>query len=156
MQYEDYKTIHEKIKNICEFINDNSYIKLKEEVTTLKNKIIKLDIKNWNDYNYELFEKERINNLNIINLVTDSIDTLYKYSEIVYKQLLIALNNLEVGSKITIVDPKDSTKTYELEVTGIYKENTDSSSNMASMFTNSANEIITNISFVEKILLIDK
>lgn len=96
MQYEDYKTIHEKIKNICEFINDNSYIKLKEEVTTLKNKIIKLDIKNWNDYNYELFEKERINNLNIINLVTDSIDTLYKYSEIVYKQLLIALNNLEV------------------------------------------------------------
>ena len=70
----------------------------------------------------------------------------------VISEELATLNNLEVGSKITIVDPKDSTKTYELEVTGIYKENTDSSSNMKNMFTSSANKIITNINFVKKVL----
>ncbi len=70
----------------------------------------------------------------------------------VISEELATLNNLEVGSKITIVDPKDSTKTYELEVTGIYKENTDSSSNMKNMFTSSANKIITNVNFVKKVL----
>ena len=70
----------------------------------------------------------------------------------VISEELAALNNLEVGSKITIVDPKDSKKTYELEVTGIYKENTDSSDNMANMFTNSANQIITNVTVVKKVL----
>ena len=70
----------------------------------------------------------------------------------VISEELATLNKLEVGSKITIVDPKDSSKTYELEVTGIYKENTDSSSNMANMFTDSANEIITNINVVKEIL----
>lgn len=70
----------------------------------------------------------------------------------VISEELATLNNLAVGSKITIVDPKDSTKTYELEVTGIYKENTESSSNMKNMFTSSANKIITNINFVKKVL----
>lgn len=70
----------------------------------------------------------------------------------VISEELATLNNLEVGSKITIVDPKDESKTYELEVTGIYKENTDSSSNMKNMFTNSANKIITNANFVKKVL----
>ena len=70
----------------------------------------------------------------------------------VISEELATLNSLEVGSKITIVDPKDSSKTYELEVTGIYKENTDSSSNMNNMFTNSANKIITNVNFVKKVL----
>ena len=97
MQYEDYKTIHEKVKTICDFINNNNYLKLRDEVITLKNKIVKLDISNWSDSNYELFEKERINYLNIINLVIDSIDTLYRYSETIYKQLLISLNNLETN-----------------------------------------------------------
>ena len=70
----------------------------------------------------------------------------------VISEELATLNNLEVGSKITIVDPKDNTNTFELEVTGIYKENTDSSSNMKNMFTSSANKIITNINFVKKVL----
>ena len=70
----------------------------------------------------------------------------------VISEELATLNKLEVGSKITIVDPKDSKKTYELEVTGIYKENTDSSDNMANMFTNSANQIITNVTVVKKVL----
>ena len=70
----------------------------------------------------------------------------------VISEELATLNKLEVGNKITIVDPKDSKKTYELEVTGIYKENTDSSDNMANMFTSSANQIITNVTVVKKIL----
>jgi putative ABC transport system permease protein len=70
----------------------------------------------------------------------------------VISEELATLYKLEVGSKITIVDPKDSKKTYELEVTGIYKENTDSSDNMANMFTNSANQIITNVTVVKKVL----
>ena len=70
----------------------------------------------------------------------------------VISEELATLNSLEVGSKITIIDPKNSSKTYELEVTGIYKENTDSSSNMKNMFTSSANKIITNVNFIKKIL----
>ena len=70
----------------------------------------------------------------------------------VISEELATLNKLEVGSTITIVDPKDTSKTYKLEVTGIYKENTDSSNNMANMFTSSANMIITNVNVVKKIL----
>ncbi len=70
----------------------------------------------------------------------------------VISEELATLNNIEVGSKITIIDPKDTSKTYELEVTGIYKENTDSSENMANMFTSSANQIITNVTVIKKVL----
>ena len=76
----------------------------------------------------------------------------FESDSVVISEELATLNDLSVGSTITFVDPKDSEKTYEATVTGIYKENTDSSSNMASMFTNSANEVITNITFVKKIL----
>ena len=71
---------------------------------------------------------------------------------VVISEELATLNDLKVGDTITFVDPKDDSKTYEATITGIYKENTDSSSNMASMFTNSANEIITNITFIKKVL----
>ena len=70
----------------------------------------------------------------------------------VISEELATLNNIEVGATITIVDPKDDSKTYDIVVTGIYKENTDSSSDMGRMFTNSANKIITNVSFVKKVL----
>ena len=70
----------------------------------------------------------------------------------VISEELATLNKLEVGSTITIVDPKDTSKTYKLEVTGIYKESTDSSNDMANMFTSSANKIITNVNVVKKIL----
>ena len=76
----------------------------------------------------------------------------FESDSVVISEELATLNDLKVGDKITFVDPKDSKKTYEATITGIYKENTESSSNMASMFTSSANEIITNIHFVEKIL----
>ena len=76
----------------------------------------------------------------------------FESNSVVISEELATMNELKVGDKITFVDPKDSSKTYEATITGIYKENTESSSNMASMFSNSANEIITNITFIKKIL----
>ena len=70
----------------------------------------------------------------------------------VISEELATLNKLEVGKTITIVDPKNTSKTYKLEITGIYKESTDSSNDMSNMFTNSANKIITNVSVIKKIL----
>ena len=76
----------------------------------------------------------------------------FESDSVVISEELATMNDLKVGDKITFVDPKDSKKTYEATITGIYKENTESSSNMASMFSDSANEIITNITFIKKIL----
>ena len=70
----------------------------------------------------------------------------------VISEELATLNNLSVGDTITIVDPKTNTNTYELIITGIYKETSDSSSSMNTMFTNSANNIITNVNFIKSIL----
>ena len=85
-------------------------------------------------------------------IVSGEVSSDFNSNTCVISEELATLNKLEVGSKITIVDPKDETKTYELEVTGIYKENTDSSNDMGKMFTNSANKIITNVNFVKKVL----
>lgn len=62
---------------------------------------------------------------------------------------LANLNNLSVGSTITIIDPKDESKTYELTISGIFEEK-ENSENM-DMFSNSANSIITNTKVVEDI-----
>ncbi len=70
----------------------------------------------------------------------------------VISEELAQLNNLEVGNTITVIDTNNDKNTYELIITGIYKENTESSSSMSSMFSNSANNIITNINFVKQIV----
>lgn len=64
---------------------------------------------------------------------------------------LATLNNIKVGSEIKIIDAENTKKTYKLKVVGIYeeKEKDTFGSNM-SMFTNSANNIITNVNFVKK------
>ena len=85
--------------------------------------------------------------------ITDGeVSSDFESNSVVISEELATLNELKVGDKITFVDPKNSKNTYEAVITGIYKENTESSSNMASMFSDSANEIITNISFVKKII----
>ena len=85
-------------------------------------------------------------------ITSGSVSDDFESMTCVISEELATLNKLEVGNKITIVDPKNSKKTYQLEITGIYKENTDSSSNMSNMFTSSANQIITNVSVVKKVL----
>lgn len=76
----------------------------------------------------------------------------FESDSVVISEELATMNELNVGDTITFVDPKDDSKIYDATITGIYKENSDSSSNMASMFSNSANQIITNTTFVKKIL----
>ena len=85
-------------------------------------------------------------------ITSGSVSSDFESDTCVISEELATLNKLEVGNKITIVDPKDSSKTYELEITGIYKEKTDESNDMKNMFTSSANEIITNVHVVKKIL----
>ena len=89
-------------------------------------------------------------------IVDGSVSDDFESNSVVISEELATLNDLKVGDTITFVSPKDDSKTYEAEITGIYKENTDSSNNMSSMFTNSANEVITNINFIEKIFSEDE
>lgn len=62
---------------------------------------------------------------------------------------LATLNGLAVGDTFKIVDPSDTSKTYELKISGIYEEANSSDGGM-NMFTNSVNTIITNANFVAK------
>lgn len=70
----------------------------------------------------------------------------------VVSEELATLNELKVGDTIKLVNPDNSKLTYELVVSGIYKENSDEASDMRNMFSNSVNTIITNSTMVEKIL----
>ncbi len=67
----------------------------------------------------------------------------------VISEELATLNELNVGDTITLVNPTNTKLTYELVISGIYKEDTDSSKDMTSMFSNSVNTIITNSSIIE-------
>jgi len=68
----------------------------------------------------------------------------------VISEELAELNDLSVGDTITLVNPNNSKLTYELVISGIYKENSDTSNDMSTMFTSSANLIITNSNVVEQ------
>ncbi|MBE6146050.1 MAG: ABC transporter permease [Firmicutes bacterium] len=74
----------------------------------------------------------------------------------VISEELATLNELKVGDTIKLVNPDNSKLTYELIVSGIYKENTDEASDMKNMFSNSANTIITNSTMLEKIIADDE
>lgn len=85
-------------------------------------------------------------------ITTGEVSSDFTSNSCVISEELATLNNLEVGGTITIVDPNNNSNTYELVITGIYKENTDSSSSMNTMFTSSANNIITNVNFIKTML----
>ena len=70
-----------------------------------------------------------------------SISEDFESDSCVISSELAEINSLSVGDTITIVDPKNSKKTYKLTITGIYEEQSDS-----------ANTIITNSTVVNKIL----
>lgn len=73
----------------------------------------------------------------------------------VISEELAELNELKVGDTITLASPNSSKKTYEVVITGIFKENTEDASNMANMFTSSANTIIVSTNTVTEFLAID-
>ena len=64
---------------------------------------------------------------------------------------LATLNDLKVGDKITLTNPDNSKLTYELEITGIYEENSSESDETNRMFSSSANTIITNVNTISSI-----
>lgn len=73
----------------------------------------------------------------------------FESNNCVISEELATLNNLSVGDTITIIDPKTTSNTYTLTITGIYKDNGDTSGSMNEMFTGSANNIITNSNFIK-------
>jgi len=89
-------------------------------------------------------------------IIDGEVSEDFNSSNCVISEELASLNDLSVGDKITVVDTKNEDNTYELTITGIYKENTESSDNMSKMFSNSANEIITNVNFIKNILSLNE
>lgn len=87
--------------------------------------------------------------------ITDgSVSSDFESSSCVISEELATLNELKVGDVITIVDVEDDDNTYDLTITGIYKENTDAAKDMSNMFSNSANTIVTNVNFIKN--MVDK
>lgn len=74
----------------------------------------------------------------------------------VINEELATLNELEVGDTITLVNPEATSKTYTFAITGIFTDASEESSNMMSMFSSSANYIITNSSVIEDIIADDE
>ena len=85
-------------------------------------------------------------------IIDGEISSDFESDKCVISEELATLNKVKVGDSITLVSPYKDSITYKLEVTGIYKENTDDSSDMKNMYSSSANTIITNVSVVDKIV----
>lgn len=85
-------------------------------------------------------------------ITSGEVSSDFESNTCVISEELASLNNIEVGDTITLTSPKDSKITYELTVSGIYKENTEDSDDMTNMFSASVNDIITNSNVIENIL----
>lgn len=68
--------------------------------------------------------------------------------ECVISSELASLNEIEVGSKVTLKNPNNADKVYEFTVTGIYTDNSNTDDAM-NMYSPSANKIITGSEVVE-------
>ena len=83
--------------------------------------------------------------------ITDGeVSTDFEGNNCIINNELATLNNIKVGDTITIIDSSNEDNTYELTVTGIYKEKEDSDNGLK-MFSNSVNTIITNTNVVNNI-----
>lgn len=90
------------------------------------------------------------------SITEGSISNNFTTNNCVINSELATLNDISVGDKITLVDPSDEDITYKLTVTGIFEETSSDASNQMSMFTNSANTIITNVTAVNNIIKLDE
>lgn len=85
-----------------------------------------------------------------------NVSSDFSSNSCVISEELATLNDLKVDDTITVINPDDTSLKYDLVITGIYKENSEESSDMSNMYTMSANQIITNINFINKIISDDK
>lgn len=84
-------------------------------------------------------------------ITSGEVNNDFTSNNCVISEELAELNSLNVGDKITLINPLNEKLTYELNITGIYKENSENANSMVNMFTSSANTIITNTNVVNKI-----
>lgn len=80
------------------------------------------------------------------------IDTNFDDNSCVISKELATLNEINIGDAITLINPSNTKLTYELIVTGIYDDNEENSNTMDKMYSNSANKIITNTTFIDNII----
>lgn len=85
-------------------------------------------------------------------ITSGSVFTDITSNEAIISSELATLNELEVGDKITMVNPYATSMTYELVISGIYEDSSESASDMRNMFSNSANKIITTSTIIEKMV----
>ena len=78
----------------------------------------------------------------IIEIVDNAWEIAFEGNYVFINEELASYNNLKLNDKIKLEDSNG--KTYEFEIIGIYKENEEGSSSPMSMFSSSANTIITN------------
>ena len=76
------------------------------------------------------------------SIADNAWDIAFSGNYVFINEELASYNNLKLNDKIKLED--ENGKTYEFEIIGIYKENEEGSSSPISMFSNSANTIITN------------
>lgn len=91
------------------------------------------------------------------SITEGEISSNFEDSTCVINKELATLNNLNVSDKITLVDPNDDSKSFEITITGIFTEIEDTNSdNKMNMFSKSSNMIITNSNFVKGIIESDE
>ena len=88
-------------------------------------------------------------------IIEGIVDDDFTKNSCVINEELAKLNNLKVGDAITIINPDNNDLTYELIITGIFKDN-EETTDMYGMYTNSVNNIITNLNFVKKLSVDDE
>lgn len=81
--------------------------------------------------------------------IFSDIDTA---NDCVISDELAKTNSLKVGSKITLVNPNDSSMAETFKVVGIYTDTSSASGSQMSLFSNSTNQILTNYTAVNKIV----
>ena len=85
-----------------------------------------------------------------MNEIADNAwDIAFDGNYVFINQELATYNELELNDKITLED--EDGNTYEFEIIGIFEDNDTDNNSMMSMFSNSANTIITNANVLVKI-----
>lgn len=84
------------------------------------------------------------------SLSDDAYDKVFNGNYVFLNEELASYNNLSLGDKITLKDSDENT--YEFEIVGIFKKNSDGDDEV-SLFSNSANTIITSTTAVELVTL---
>ena len=129
-----------------------------KRTTEKKTEIIGTDDGDYKVKGYSSYESmtEFVNGSYTVNDGGTAITDFTSTNECMISSELAELNELSVGDTIKLVNPDNEKLTYELTIVGIYTDSSDDSSDMASMYSDSANTIIVSAATVEKIISEDE